>query len=284
MRKKPLILLLLPVLLTSCNPKPSGGIPQYDGYHLMWSDEFDDEELNEEYWDYMTGNGSEYGNPGWGNGELEYYRKENVYLKDSKLHIVAKRESYRNFEFTSARIRTTKKVFFKYGKIEASIALPAARGMWPAFWMLPEDYVYGGWPHSGEIDIMEANGGSTGGSTAALHYSTSTGAHTYVSQYNSLNVREGESIADFHKYGLEWEEEEIRFLVDDNVFFTVPMRTWGCGSVDKSENPYAPFDQNFHILLNVAIGGNYVNYTRPDNDFSELEMQVEYIRVYQYND
>ena len=193
-----------------------------------------------------------------------------------------KRENKEGFEFTSSRIRTEGKFSFLYGKVEARIALPAGKGMWPAFWMLPEEWKYGGWPDSGEIDIMEANGGSLGGSSAALHYSRVKGQDTYNMGYNSLNLRNGESITDFHLYGLEWEEESIIFLVDNKEILNVPMRGWSTAAVDKSENPYAPFDQKFHFLLNVAVGGNYVNFVNPDADFTESEMVVDYIRVYQY--
>lgn len=259
-------------------------VPQYEGYSLLWNDEFDGDELNDKYWSHMIGNGAEYGNPGWGNGELQYYTDENTYVSDGQLHIVAKREQKNNFNYTSARIRTANKFAFTYGKVEAKIALPGGKGMWPAFWMLPEKYAYGGWPDSGEIDIMEANGGSLYGSTAALHFSRTPHVDTYETGYNALSVRDGEKITDFHTYGLEWEEEEIRFYADDKEILKVPMRGWSSGTVDKNENPYAPFDQDFHFLLNVAVGGNYVNNTEPDLDFEQSEMIVDYIRVYQYKD
>ena len=279
------------ILCISCNlTKPtkdsssSSIIPVPSGYSLIWNDEFDEEELNDQYWSYMIGNGAEYGNPGWGNGELQYYTDENTYMKDGQLRIVAKKEKKNNFDYTSARIRTANKFYFKYGKVEARIALPAGKGMWPAFWMLPEKYVYGGWPDSGEIDIMEANGGSLYGTSAALHFSKVTHQDTYELGYHSLDRRNDEKITDFHTYALEWEEEEIIFYVDDDEVLNVPIRGWGSGTVDKKENPYAPFDQDFHFLLNVAVGGNYVNNVEPDLDFTESEMVVDYIRVYQYVD
>ena len=280
MRKKLILLSLFPLLAISCGNQ----IPQIEGYDLFWSDEFNGDSLNEDYWSYMIGNGHEYGNPGWGNGELEYYQKENVIVNDGKLIIRAKREKVGDFDYTSARIRTTKKVFFKYGRIEASIALPNQKAMWPAFWMLPEEFAYGGWPDSGEIDIMEANGGSKYGTSAALHYSVNKGVDTYDYGYNAFNAREKESFETFHTYICEWEEEEIRFLVDDRLVLNVPMRSWSSGTVNKTDNPYAPFDKDFHILLNMAIGGNYVDHVNPDSTFDSADMVVDYVRVYQYKD
>ena len=279
--RKCVLLTLIPLLLCNCG---GSDIPQIDGYHLLWSDEFDGGELNQDNWECMIGNGHEYGNPGWGNGELEYYKKENAFVQDGKLIIRAKREEAEGFDFTSARIRTTKKVFFKYGRVEASIKLPAEKAMWPAFWMLPEEFAYGGWPDSGEIDIMEANGGSKYGTSAALHYSIQKGVDTYDLGYNAFNVREKESFEDFHVYAVEWEKEEFRFYVDDKEVLKVPLRTWGSGTVKKEDNPYAPFDKDFHILLNMAIGGNYVSNVNPEASFTSADMEVDYVRVYQLNE
>lgn len=275
--KKVLTLSLLPLLVCSCS---GSKIPE--GYKLVFEDEFNGPSLNEDYWSYMIGNGAEYGNPGWGNGELQYYQKDNVIVKDGKLTIRAKKQTVGDFQYTSARIRTTKKAFFKYGRVEASIKLPAQKAMWPAFWMLPEEFAYGGWPDSGEIDIMEANGGSKYGTTAAVHYSVTKGVDTYQTGYNAFNPRDNQSIDQFHVYAVEWEEEEFRFYVDDKEILTVPMRTWSSGTVDKNENPKAPFDKDFHILLNMAIGGNYVKNVNPEADFTEADMEIEYVRVYQY--
>ena len=283
MMKKVFTMLLLPLLLTGCSgKKPSKTIP--DGYKLFFEDNFEGDTLNEQYWSYQTGDGTP--NTGWGNNELEYYKKENVSVKDGQLHITAKRESCEGYDYTSARIRTTKKVFFKYGIVEARISLPAQKGMWPAFWLLPEEWKYGGWPDSGEIDIMEANGGNEYGTSCALHYSVSQGADTYQTGYNNMKKR-GEtpsSITEFHVYKLDWQEETISFYVDDQLILEIPQRTWSSGTVDKEKNPVAPFDQNFHILLNMAVGGNYVKNVEPDKDFVSADMIVDYVRVYTYDE
>ena len=279
MRNRLVILSLIHLLMTSCNQPAAVNNP----YKLVWSDEFSGSSLDEEYWGYMIGNGAEYGNPGWGNSELQYYKRENVSVYDGELHITAKKETVNEFNYTSARIRTAGKVAFKYGKIEARIKLPTENGMWPAFWMLPEDFtVYGPWPHCGEIDIMEANGGANT-SSAALHYSTSTGSHTYQVGGKGYGGRNNNgSIADYHIYRVIWEPEQFDFYVDNEVILTVPRRTWTTGAVSKDVNPNAPFDKGFHILLNMAVGGNYVNNVAPDLNFTEADMVVDYIRVYQY--
>ena len=135
-------LIVLPIIGLMCTSCSNKQIPVPKGYELIWNDEFDGESLDSSKWSYMIGNGAEYGNPGWGNGELQYYTDENTYIKDNQLHIVVKAESKNGFDYTSARIRTEGKFSFLYGKIEAKIALPSGKGLWPAFWMLPEEWKY----------------------------------------------------------------------------------------------------------------------------------------------
>lgn len=268
----------LVIILSACSKDP---ITQYKGYKLFWNDEFNEAELNEDYWEYMIGDGSP--NTGWGNNELQYYTKENVSIRDNKLVITARREEKNNYHFTSARIRSKGKVYFKYGRVEARISLPEKTAMWPAFWLLPENnYQERGWPHSGEIDIMEARGRVNDMYSGAVHYATSTGSHTYQVVAHSFNgegknAKEGPKtyISDFHLYSLEWDEDELRWLFDNEVIGTVKDRAW------KFEN-YSPFDEDFHILLNLAVGGNFDDNRQPDAYFEEAEMIVDYVRVYQY--
>lgn len=275
--KKIINLLILPALLVGCTGKKKSNIP--DGYTLFFEDEFEGTALNKDVWSYEIGNG----NNGWGNGEVEYYQEENAVVKDGQLHIVAKKEKVDDFEYTSARIKTANKVKFTYGIVEAKITLPAKQGMWPAFWMMPNDSEYGGWPHSGEIDIMEANGRNENGSSSAIHYSMPGGAHTYVTGYNNMKTREyTSSITEPHVYKVDWREESITFYVDDRLIKEFPQRTWTTASVYKEENPAAPFDKDFYILFNMAISGNYVNGDMPTNDFESAEMVIDYVRVYTY--
>ena len=281
------ILTLLPLIsLSSCGDNPT----QTDGdFTLVWSDEFNEDTLNKDYWDVMTGNGAAFGNPGWGNNEAQWYQEDNISFDGENMVITAKKEVVqgegKTFEYTSARIRTYQKVAWTYGRFEARMALPKVDGMWPAFWMLPEEPYNGrGWPDSGEIDIMEARGSSDLATSGALHYATLSG-HTYQTGTKSFSRRNGESNTDFHVYAIEWDEEEINWFVDDENFFTVPLRTWHPdGGRVYPDDDGAPFDRDFHILLNLAVGGNFDNGTMPPRDFESAEFKIDYVRVYQWND
>ncbi len=268
------LLVILNPLLASCNKK--------ENMTIVFYDDFDGHELNEEYWNYMLGDGTAYGNPGWGNEEEQFYQKENVRVEDSMLIITAKKESAGGKEYTSARLSTSGKVKTKYGRIEARISLPEVEGMWPAFWMLPEsDNPYGTWPSSGEIDIMEARGRLNNFTSAALHYGA-VGTHKYETR--TYEMKDGSTINDFHVYALEWEELEMRWYVDDNLFFSLSNEgtrpQWITGSDPDSRT--APFDWDFHILLNMAVGGNFDNNTLPPDDFISCEMKVDYVRIYSF--
>ena len=277
--KKLVYLSLIPLILTSCGGNSTPKDPTPSGYQLFFEDEFDGDKLDKAIWSYETGNGHD----GWGNNEIEYYKEENAVVKDGKLHIVAKKETVGSWNYTSARIKTVNKMHFKYGIVEAKISLPAQKAMWPAFWMMPNDSVYGGWPHSGEIDIMEANGGYEYGTSRAIHYSLPSGGHTYDSGYNNMKTREwSSSISEYHIYKADWSEESITIYVDDRLIKEFPRRMWSTASVSKEENPNAPFDQDFYVIFNLAISGNYVNNAIPDADFTSAEMVIDYLRVYTY--
>lgn len=246
-----------------------------NGYKLVWADNFDGTSLNEDYWNYQIGDGTQYGITGWGNSEAEYYRKENVSVSEGNLIITAKKESYGGYQYTSARIRTNGKVAKTYGRVEARIKLPKGQGLWPAFWMLPDDTSYGNWPNSGEIDIMEVRGRLLYESTSALHYATSNGNHTY--QTGTYYFPDGVDITQFNVYGIEWDKNEIRWFVNDNVFFTMSM--WSITGMDQSNTK--PFDVNFHILLNMAVAGHFDGYRYPDDSDLPANMYVDYVKWYQ---
>lgn len=290
-------LIFLGLLLSSCgggssfslslvdsSPGTSSAAPRLT---LTYADEFEGSKLSDD-WSYLHGNGAEVNNPGWGNNELEYYQENNAVVKDGFLSIVAKKENVTtdegHFSYTSARIRTKGKVATTYGRIEARISLPAIEGTWPAFWMLPEK---GSWPVAGEIDIME-NGGTEVTTSGALHYSSSsgTGAHAYRVKYHNYGGNQwGKGTTkDFHVYAVEWTEEQLDFYVDDDMFMSVPKRVWHPDSGKAYEtDDDAPFNKDFHILLNMAIGGNYVGDAIPPDDFSSCEMKVDYVRNYRIN-
>jgi beta-glucanase (GH16 family) len=237
---------------------------------LVWSDEFDGTTLNTGKWGYDIGNGC----PslcGWGNGELEYYtdREENVKLEGGNLIITALEESYEGSDFTSGKILTRGLVSFSSGRMEASIKLPQGQGLWPAFWMLPEENTYGGWPLSGEIDIMEMLGQETNTSHGTIHYGGSWPFNMYTGEsYNSPVPL----IDDFHIYAVEWNATSIDWYVDDVLFSSKLPSSLG--------NMPWRFDQDFYLILNVAVGGYWPGYPDESTSFPQT-MEVDYVRVYQ---
>jgi beta-glucanase (GH16 family) len=247
-----------------------------EGYHLAWSDEFDGDKVDPDYWTPLLGNGS----GGWGNNELEYYQSANATVNGGVLTLEAKKEDVGSFHYTSARLVTARKESTTYGFIEARISLPAQNAMWPAFWMLPEN---GSWPTSGEIDIMENKGSSPWTTSGALHYANG-GGHTYQYSSHTFSQRNGEeNITGWHVYAIEWSEEAISWYVDGVSFLTVEKRVWHPeGGTVYTKDDSAPFNQPFHILLNLAVGGNFDSaHTTPDADFTSAEMKVDYVRVFE---
>ncbi|MFO7610447.1 MAG: family 16 glycosylhydrolase [Candidatus Krumholzibacteriia bacterium] len=255
----------------------SQAAPAHASWSLVWSDEFDGTALDTGDWNYDVGTGC----PnlcGWGNNELQYYRTQNVAVTGGNLVITARDESYGGASFTSGKVHTRGKRSFLYGRFEMRAKLPTGGGMWPAFWMMPQDDAYGGWASSGEIDIMESANATTsvGG---ALHFggqwpeNTSTGGSTTLG---------GASFADdFHVYAVEWEPDQIRWYVDGVLFMTRTSAQWY--SDGAPGNPRAPFDQPFYLILNTAVGGWYTGCTEPGCVTADLPQQyvIDYVRVYQ---
>lgn len=240
---------------------------------LRWNEEFNGTSLDTEVWNYDIGNGSN----GWGNEEEQYYYEDNVSVGDGMLTITAKEEEMDGCDYTSGKITTADKFYFTYGIIEARIKLPAGTGLWPAFWMMPQDNVYGGWAASGEIDIMEAKGRLTDETSSALHYGGSWPSNTY--SYGTNYFSDEETIEDFHIYSCEWRETTITMSVDGVEFFTCSSSKWYSNSSIASD--LAPFDQDFYLILNLAVGGTFDSYKTPDSEDMPAEMQVDYIRVYE---
>jgi len=257
------------------------GCKAADKWTLVWSDEFDETELDMSKWTYQVGNGAEYGNPGWGNNEAEYYTPLNVNVEDGKLVIEANREDLLGYRYTSGKLVTDSKFSTLYGKIEASIKMPETDGLWPAFWMLPQDNAYGGWAASGEIDIMEAKGRLPDTVGGTIHYGGAWPKNVYSTA--SYTFPKGQSIGSgFHTYTLEWEPDEMRWYVDGNLYST--QNKWN-SQTGATENAFpAPFDKNFYLILNLAVGGNFDGGVVPPGDFSSADMEVDYVRVYQLAD
>lgn len=239
-------------------------------YRLVWSDEFDyDEKPDETKWGYDTG-GS-----GWGNQELQYYTDDgNAWVEDDKLIIELRKEDMGEREYTSARLVTRGKGDWTYGKIEVRAKLPSGLGTWPAIWMLPTDQVYGGWPASGEIDIMEHVGYDQNVIHGSIH--TQSYYHNIGTQKTSTVKVEGVS-EDFHVYAVEWLPDKIRFFVDDEEYFSFTP-------TDFKESPTYkewPFDARMHLLLNIAYGGSWGGAKGVDDEVLPVRMEVDYVRVYQ---
>lgn len=257
---------LIAVLITSCeNPLD----PEVPNWVLVWQDEFvgsEGQSPDSTKWTFDIGTG----NGGWGNQELQYYtsRKENVSLDgDGNLVITARRESFGGQPFTSARIKTQGLFSQAYGRFEARIKLPYGPGIWPAFWLLGSDIDEVGWPNCGEIDIMEARGQQPNLIFGTVHGPGYSGGNS-VSK--SFGFEQKRFDTDFHLFAVEWGKTYLRFYVDDILYQEI-----------KPNNLTGPwvFDKPFFIILNVAVGGNYVGFPTSQTPFPQ-KMIVDYIRVY----
>lgn len=245
--------------------------------NLLWSDEFDGDAIDETKWGYNIGTGEN----GWGNSELEYYtnRPENVYVKDGMLHIRANIETnaddiankFGGQKYTSARIITQNKFTITYGTVEARIALPAGKGIWPAFWMLGENIDKVRWPACGEIDIIEAINDEN------VIYGTHHWAHegTHAQYGNSTKQHfDGHydlDITEFHVYKMTWDKNAISMYVDDFMYQKI--------DIADAAGEMGTFHKPFFFILNVAVGGSWPGFDIDDSQFP-TEMQVDYIRVY----
>ncbi len=250
------------ILFGSCNTK--------NKWELVWYDEFDYVGLPDDTkWNYDT-IGNSYG---WGNNELQFYtarNPQNAFVNGEHLNINALKERIGDFSYTSARLTTKEKGDWQYGKIEVRAIVPGGRGIWPAIWMLPTDWEYGGWPKSGEIDIMEYVGYEPDSIYTTVH--TAAFNHTKGTQVGSAtwtpNCEE-----EFQIYSIEWYPEKIDFFINKQKVFT--FSNSGKGSEEW------PFDKRFHLLLNVAVGGNWGGVHGVDDSIFPQTMKVDYVRVYQ---
>jgi beta-glucanase (GH16 family) len=228
-------------------------------WQLVWQDEFTSGISAD--WVFETGTGS----GGWGNNEQQYYRSENATVSNGQLVITARREAFGGMQYTSARMKTQGKKSWKYGKIEARIAMPSFQGVWPAFWMLGDNITSVGWPSCGEIDIMEHV--NTGGQVfGTVHWSDPN------NNYASYGGNTTTSVTAFHNYTIEWDATLIKWFVDGVKFHEV--------NIANGVNGTSEFHNNFFLLLNLAIGGNWPGFTIDNNAFP-ASMYVDYVRVYQ---
>ena len=239
-------------------------------YELVWSDEFDYEGAPDPAkWDYDTGAS------GWGNHELQNYtRGDNAEVKDGHLILTARKEKSGNADYTSTRLVSRGKGDWLYGKIVVRAKLPTGKGTWPAIWMLSTDWKYGGWPNSGEIDIME----HVGYDQDVIHYSIHTESYYHSIGTQKTYTKRIEGVSDdFHEYAIEWLPDKIIFYTDDVATYTYEPTKY------KSTPTYKewPFDKRFHLLLNIAVGGDWGGVKGVDEDIWPQTMEVDYVRVYQ---
>lgn len=240
----------------------------YPGMTLVWQDEFSGNSLDPNVWNYEIGNGS----GGWGNNELQYYTNstKNVLVSNGNLVIEARKESISGFNYSSARLTTQNKKTFTYGRVDIRAKLPRGKGIWPALWMLGSNISTVGWPASGEIDIMEYLGHETNKTHGTVHYKPSTAPHN--SRGSSYILNSGNFYDQFHVFSMEWKQDQIKILVDNNVFFTV-------NKSDLDAAPY-PFNAPFFFIFNVAVGGNWPGSPDANTTFPQ-RMVVDYVRVFQ---
>ena len=240
----------------------------YPGLNLVWADEFSGASVNTANWNYEVGDGCP-GVCGWGNNELEWYTEgENASIQNGALIIEARAESRGGKNYTSSRMTTKTKKPFKFGRMDIRAKLPKGRGIWPAIWMMPQDNVYGGWPKSGEIDIMEFLGHETNKVYSTVHFGPGP-----ASMNISKNITGSSPYCDsFHVYSLVWETDRMRFYADD-VLISDVKRT------DLSGQVY-PFNESFFFILNLAVGGNWPGNPDASTYFPQW-LIVDYIRVFQ---
>lgn len=243
-------------------------------WQLVWADEFNYTGLPDPTkWKYDTGG------HGWGNKELQFYtrrRKENARVENGSLVIEARRDNWKGHEFTSARLVSKGQGDWTYGRFEARAKLPSGKGAWPAIWMLPTNWKYGGWPNSGEIDIME----QVGYEPQVVHASVHTKKyHHSINTQKTANTTLPGATTEFNVFAVEWTPEEIRGYVNDKHYFTFKN--------ERLTDPGAdfrnwPFDQPFHLLLNIAVGGTWGGARGVDRNIWPQRMEIDYVRVYQH--
>lgn len=238
--------------------------------NLVMSDEFDTSGAPDSgLWSYDIGTGNPISGAGWGNNELQYYTDspENVKVQNGMLHLTALKESFMGSGYTSGRILTKGSFEQAYGRYEARIQLPYGQGIWPAFWLIGNDIDTVGWPQCGEIDIMEYRGQTPTTMIGTVHGPGYSADESIGKEYTLDNDRFD---TDFHVFGIEWGPEYINFYVDDVLYNQI--------TPDDVAGEWV-YDHPFYIILNVAVGGDFVGAPNADTTFPQT-MLVDYVRVY----
>lgn len=233
-------------------------------FRPVWADEFNGNTYDSAIWSPQIAGG------GFGNNELQYYTglKKNIFTRDGNLVLKTYKELYQNHGYTSGKLWSKDKKFIKYGRVEARFKLPKGRGTWPAIWMMPQSSVYGEWPHSGEIDMMEFVGYDAGKVYGAVHRSTKWGNNG--SEGNASIV---ETADNFHIIRIDWEPGYIKWYLDGQLFYRYNNAFTGSAQW--------PFDQEFYVILNFAVGGSWGGAQGIDDNIWPQEFLIDYVRVYQ---
>jgi beta-glucanase (GH16 family) len=239
----------------------------YDGYTLVWNEEFVGTSLSDADWNYELGTGSS----GWGNNELQYYQEENATVDGGRLTIEAREEVVQGSNYTSARLTTEGKKEFQYGRIDIRARAPYGQGIWPALWMMGSNFSTAGWPFCGEIDIMEMVGGVVdGGGDDVVHGTVHWDNDGQYANYGDSKTMPAPLANAFHVYSIIWDENEIAWYIDD-VRYNV---------IDITPPALSEFHQPFFFIVNVAVGGNWPGDPDATTTFPQY-MDVDYIRVFQ---
>ena len=241
----------------------------YEGFELVWADEFNGDELKAENWNHDIGGG------GWGNNESQYYREENVSVSDGSLTISAKQEDFGGRNYTSSRIKTEGLFDFTYGRVDIRAVLPRGQGIWPALWALGANFNLPGvgWPKCGEIDIMEMIGGA-GRENAihgTVHWNIGGLEGSYAPWYQGQAYTSSDFSTGFNVFSIIRTENQIEWRVNDEPFYQF--------NIDDSPN-HAPFRKPFFLIFNVAVGGNWPGYPDASTTFPQ-KMIVDYVRVFE---
>ncbi len=249
-------------------PEPTPVIEySFDTTAAVWSDEFDNTGLPD-----ATKWGYDVGGSGWGNNELQYYSSDkNAEVKNGKLIIEARKEEREGKNYTSARLVTKNKGDFTYGRLEVKAKLPSGRGSWPAIWMLATNQTYSNvyWPDNGEIDVMEHVGYDPG----VVHFSIHCKEYNWPKNtQRTSKMTVPTAMSDFHVYRMDWTPRTIKGYIDGKSHFEFTNDNQGWTSW--------PFDQKFHLLLNIAVGGNWGGAQGVDDSIFPQRMEIDYVRVY----
>jgi beta-glucanase (GH16 family) len=237
----------------------------YANYSLVWDDEFNGTTLSSD-WTFDIGTGS----GGWGNNELQYYTNQNHSVNNGYLEITAKEEQFNAQNYTSTRLKTQGIKSWKYGRIDIRAALPYGQGIWPAFWMLGDNISSVSWPTCGEIDIMEMIGGA-GANDRTVHGTVHWNENGSHAQFGNSKVLSSGRFADeFHVFSIVWNQNSITWLLDN-----VPYNT-----VDITPANMSAFHNNFFLIFNLAVGGNWPGSPDGTTVFPQ-KMYVDYVRVFQ---